>query len=86
VGAKMGSCCSAGTDSRDSFLRSRRGVSSSESICLRRRFVRERARSGNADAEVDASSGSDSRRGVDAWRLAATVGDDRGEGASTFRR
>jgi hypothetical protein len=83
----MGGCFSAGGDARESFLRSRQVVSSSESMRLRRRFGRERASSGSTDAEVDASSGSDSRMGVGAWRLApVTVGEDRGEGTSASRR
>ena len=88
VGARAGGCRWADADVRDSFFQSPRDISSSESMCVRRRFVRERACSGGADAEMDdATSGSDSRDGVGAWRLVpAPVAKDGGEEASTSRR
>lgn len=84
VGARVGGGCWTGADARDSVFRLRRGLSSSESISLRRRFVRVHARSsGEVDTEMDATSGSGSRRGVVARRLVpAPVTKDDDEGAS----
>jgi hypothetical protein len=84
VGARVGGGCWTGADARDSDFRLRRGLSSSEPISLRRRFVRVHARSsGEVDTEMDATSGSGSRRGVVARRLVpAPVTKDDDEGAS----
>jgi hypothetical protein len=84
VGARVGGGCWTGADARDSVFRLRRGLLSSESISLRRRFVRAHARtSGEAVREMDATSGSGSRRGVVARRLVpAPVTKDDDEGAS----
>jgi hypothetical protein len=82
VGAGVGDGSRAGADARDSVFRLRQGLSSSESISLRRRFVRAQARSsGGADTEMDVISGSGSTRGVVARRLvpvAVTRDDDDG--------
>jgi hypothetical protein len=80
----IGVCCRAGADP----LRQDLLLSESGSISLRRRFVRGRAGSGGSDAKIDATSGSDSMRGVVARRLVrAPVTEDDDDGrTSTSRR
>ncbi len=86
MSATIGVCCRAGADPRDTFSRLCQDSSLSESgsISLRRRFVRERAGSGGSDAKIDATSGSDSMRGVVARRLVrAPVTEDDNDGRAS---
>jgi len=64
--------CGAGADVGDWFLRLRQDLLS-ESVSLRRRFVRERAGPGRADA----AAGSGSLRGVEVRRLVPAAGGGR---------